>query len=54
MEQWIKCKFGCHEYEVYKEEIVKNSYDKEIGIAIVSRCKYCGKIFVEVVPKLQV
>lgn len=53
MKQWIKCKLGCHEYEIYKEEIVKNIYDKEIETAIVSRCKHCGDIVIDIIPKIQ-
>ena len=53
MKQWIKCKLGCHEYEVYKEQEVKNVYDKPIGTAIVSRCKYCGDIVIDVIPIIQ-
>ena len=43
-----------HHYEIYKEQPVINIKNEEIGIAIVNRCNNCGKIFIEIVPKLQV
>lgn len=40
----IKCKFGLHEYEVYKEEDCITPKGNKIGVIIISRCKHCGKI----------
>lgn len=40
----IKCKFGLHEFEVYKEEPYLNVKGNQIGTIIISRCKHCGKI----------
>lgn len=40
----IKCKFGLHEYEVYKEEDCITPKGNKIGVTIISRCKHCGKI----------
>lgn len=54
MGQDLKCLMGMHRCEIYKEQPVVNVRNEEIGIAIVNRCTNCGKIFVEVVPKLQV
>lgn len=40
----IKCKLGLHEYEVFKEEPFMTAKGNQIGIVIISRCKYCGKV----------
>lgn len=40
----IKCKFGCHQYEVYKEEDYIHPLGVIIGKVIINRCKHCGKI----------
>lgn len=40
----IKCMFGLHQYEVYKELELNNVRNDIIGTVIVSRCANCGKI----------
>ena len=54
MNQDFKCAIGMHKFEVYKEQIVRNIRNEEIGIAVVNRCKYCGKIIIEIIPTLQI
>lgn len=44
MKQDIKCFFGLHKYEVYKEEGVFDVRKELCGKAIVNRCTNCGKI----------
>ena len=45
MKQDFKCFFGCHKYEIVKEEPVKLAgTDIVVGKAIVSECTNCGKI----------
>lgn len=57
MGQQIKCAFGMHEYEVYKEfpfieTVLKRDCEPFTGVTghvIISRCKHCGKIkFIEI------
>lgn len=43
----IKCKFGLHKYEVYKEEEFTDVRKDVIGKVIISRCYICGKIHVD-------
>lgn len=43
----IKCKFGLHKYEVYKEEEFTDVRKDVIGKVIISRCSICGKIHVD-------
>lgn len=43
----IKCKFGLHKYEVYKEEELTDVRKDVIGKVIISRCSVCGKIRVD-------
>lgn len=43
MRQGIKCALGRHQYEVYKEEDVKNVWGVVVKKAIISRCTHCGK-----------
>lgn len=43
----IKCKFGLHKYEVYKEEEFTDVRKYVIGKIIISRCSICGKIHVD-------
>lgn len=40
----VKCKFGLHKYEVYKEEDVLDERKKICSKAIISRCADCGNI----------
>lgn len=40
----IKCLFGFHKYEVYKEEQVSDYKGNIIGKVIISRCSECGKL----------
>lgn len=42
--QDFKCFVGLHKYEVYKEEIITDNYDKIKGKVIISRCNNCGKL----------
>lgn len=44
MNQAIKCAFGLHSYEVYKEETVVDVKDNPVGKLIINRCGCCGKI----------
>ena len=53
MSQDFKCAIGMHKFEIYKEQPVMNVRNEEIGVAIVSRCSNCGKIIIEIVPKVQ-
>lgn len=43
----IKCKFGIHKYEIYKEEELTDVRKDVIGKVIISRCTICGKIHVD-------
>lgn len=54
MGQDLRCLLGMHRCEIYKEQIVTNIRNEEIGIAIVNRCTHCGKVFITIVPTLQV
>lgn len=45
----IKCFFGLHKYEVYKEEDVLDSRKEVVSKAIISRCSNCGKLKVSYV-----
>lgn len=47
------CLFGKHQYEVYKEVEMKNTRGETEAIAIVSRCKYCGKVVHHIVPTIK-
>lgn len=49
MRQGIKCALGQHQYEVYKEEEVKNVWGVVVKKAIISRCAHCGKTDTEYV-----
>lgn len=40
----LKCFFGLHQYEVYKEEPLQDVRNNVIGKVIINRCKVCGKI----------
>ncbi len=40
----IKCFFGLHKYNVYKEEIINDKRGEPLAKIIISRCKNCGKI----------
>lgn len=40
----IKCKFGMHKYEIYKEEELMDVRKYIVGKVIISRCSLCGKI----------
>lgn len=49
----IKCKFGLHKYEVYKEEELIDVRKDVIGKVIISRCSVCGKIHVDKVRTIE-
>lgn len=49
----IKCKFGLHKYEVYKEEELIDVRKDVIGKVIISRCSVCGKIRVDKVRTVE-
>lgn len=49
----IKCKFGLHKYEVYKEEELTDVRKDVIGKVIISRCSVCGKIRVDKVRTVE-
>ena len=49
----IKCKFGIHKYEVYKEEEYTDMRGNVIGKIIISRCNICGKIHVDKVRTVE-
>ena len=41
----FNCFLGIHKYEIYQEAPINIlSTDIEVGKAIISRCKHCGKI----------
>lgn len=42
--QNLRCWFGLHKYEVYKQEDIKDVHGHVIGIIIISRCTNCGKL----------
>lgn len=44
MKDSIKCLFGLHKYEVYKEENIEDARGNVTGKTIINRCKNCGKI----------
>lgn len=44
MKKNIKCAFGFHEYEIYKEEPITDFRDNVVGKIIINRCVNCGKI----------
>lgn len=46
----LKCKFGLHKYEVYKEEDVLDIHKEICSKAIINSCSNCGKIKVAYVP----
>lgn len=43
----IKCKFGFHKYDIYKEEDFLSQRGNVIGKIIISRCVNCGKIHID-------
>ena len=43
----LKCTFGLHKYEAYKEEELTDVRKDVIGKVIISRCANCGKIRVD-------
>ena len=49
----IKCKFGIHKYEVYKEEELTDVRRDVIGKVIISRCTICSKIHVDKVRTVE-
>ena len=49
----IKCKFGLHKYEVYKEEEFTDVRNDVIGKVIISRCSICGKIHVDKIRTIE-
>lgn len=49
----IKCKFGIHKYEIYKEEELTDVRRDVIGKVIISRCTICGKIHVDKVRTVE-
>ena len=40
----LSCFFGCHNYEVYKEGKLLNTYGNVVGEFIINRCTCCGKL----------
>lgn len=51
--QDLKCFFGLHKYEVYKEEEVKDYRDVVVAKSIINRCTNCGKIKVNAVSLIK-
>ena len=49
----IKCRFGIHKYEIYKEEELTDVRRDVIGKVIISRCTICGKIHVDKVRTVE-
>ena len=49
----IKCKFGIHKYEVYKEEELTDVRRDVIGKVIISRCTIRCKIHVDKVRTVE-
>ncbi len=43
----MRCKFGLHKYEIYKEETLTDIRENVIGKIIISRCELCGKIHID-------
>lgn len=41
---WLRCLIRLHTKEVYREENITDENDKQIGLAIITRCKVCGKL----------
>lgn len=53
MSELIKCLFGIHKYEIYKEEEVTDIKGNLIGKVIVSICTKCGKIKTNYIDKVK-
>lgn len=53
MNKSLKCMFGLHSYEVYKEEHVVDARKEICEKAIICRCSNCGKIKVTYVSLTQ-
>lgn len=43
-DNFVKCLFRLHKYEIYKEIELIDARKDVIGTVIVSRCVHCGKI----------
>ena len=41
---WLRCLIRLHTKEVYQEHPITDENDKQIGIAIITRCQICGKL----------
>ena len=46
--KWLRCFFGLHSYEIYKEEIICDR-TVNIGKVLISRCSTCGKISLKII-----
>ena len=44
MKQDIKCLFGLHKYEIYKDDPLTDARENILGRIIISRCSVGGKI----------
>ena len=53
MKQDIKCLFGLHKYEIYKDEPLTDARENILGRIIISRCSVCGKIRVDKVRTIE-
>lgn len=50
MNQDFKCFIGLHKYEQIKEEDIKLAgTDSVVGKVIISKCKNCGKLKIDVI-----
>lgn len=58
MKPYLRCALGMHEYELYKElQLIANTKDSmydNVGITLVNKCKYCGKItYTDIVTRIK-
>lgn len=53
MKQDIKCLFGLHKYEIYKDEPLTDARENILGRIIISRCSVCGKIRVDKIRTIE-
>ena len=40
----LKCLFGLHKYDIYKEEPLTDYTGNEIGKVIICKCIHCGHL----------
>jgi len=53
MKQDIKCLFGLHKYEIYKDEPLTDARENILGRIIISRCSVCGKIHIDKIVTIE-